>query len=278
MVSGTFSSSSHSFQGAQPAFEVARSDAIAEMRSVHKCFGRNRVLRGLDLRIPKGKITFIVGRSGEGKSVTLKHLVGILRPDQGEVILDGQSMAHAKPQEWKEARKQMGILFQDGALFDSLSVGENVGFAMNEFLVLTKKELEERVEELLTQVGLPGSARRMPSDLSIGEKKRVGLARALSLNPKMILYDEPTTSMDPLIAELIDELIVSMQQKLPGLSSVVISHDLKSIMTVPDHISMIHEGAVYFEGTPAELKNSEDELLRQFITGGLEGPLAKPIA
>jgi phospholipid/cholesterol/gamma-HCH transport system ATP-binding protein len=248
------------------------------MRDVHKSFGQHRVLKGLSLAIPRGKITYIIGRSGEGKSVTIKHLVGILHPDSGEVIIDGQSMGQASQEEWTSKRREIGILFQDGALFDSLNVFENIAFALREFTDWDQAKVAERVSQLLGFVGLPGSADKMPSDLSIGEKKRIGLARALSLGPKIMLYDEPTTSMDPLIAELIDSLIVSMQQKLPDLSSVVISHDLRSVMGTADHIAFIHEGAIYFEGSPEELSSSQDPLVRQFLTGSLVGPLARPIA
>jgi phospholipid/cholesterol/gamma-HCH transport system ATP-binding protein len=251
---------------------------IVELRGIEKSFGRQQVLRGLDLKVPREKITFIIGRSGEGKSVTLKHIVGILMPDAGEVLIDGQSMRGAHLLQWKQVRRSVGILFQDGALFDGLSVGENVAFPLREFERLTARQLADRVDELLGLVGMPGTAARMPADLSIGEKKRVGLARALSLNPKLILYDEPTTSMDPLISELIDDLIVSMQTQISGLSSVVISHDMQSILRIAQHICMIHEGRIYFEGSADELRHSSDELLRQFVTGGLKGPLSKPIS
>jgi phospholipid/cholesterol/gamma-HCH transport system ATP-binding protein len=253
------------------------STAIVEIRDVHKCFGSHQVLRGLTLSIPRGKITYIIGRSGEGKSVTIKHIVGILLPDKGEIVFDGASMHGAGPLDWRAKRKDLGILFQDGALFDSMNVGENVAFALREFVKQSELDLSQKVDSLLELVGLPGYAMRMPSELSIGEKKRVGLARALSLGPKLVLYDEPTTSMDPLISELIDELIVSMQQKLPGISSVVISHDLRSVLSTADHIAFIHEGAIYFEGTPAELQATQDPVLRQFMSGGLVGPLARPI-
>lgn len=253
-------------------------DAIVEIREVYKAFGSHQVLRGLTLSIPRGKITYIIGRSGEGKSVTIKHIVGILLPDRGEIVFDGVSMHGASPLDWRLKRRDIGILFQDGALFDGMNVGENVAFALREFGKQSEEELSQRVDALLDLVGLPGMATRMPSELSIGEKKRVGLARALSLGPKLVLYDEPTTSMDPIISELIDELIVTMQQKLPGISSVVISHDLRSVLSTADHIAFIHEGAIYFEGTPAELEATRDPLLRQFMSGGLVGPLARPIA
>lgn len=254
------------------------SSPIVELQGVVKTFGRQQVLRGLDLKVPRGKITFVIGRSGEGKSVTLKHIVGILLPDQGEVVIDGESMDKATLMTWKRVRRSIGILFQDGALFDGFSVGENVAFPLREFERLTARQLSDRVNELLTLVGMPGTAARMPADLSIGEKKRVGLARALSLNPKIILYDEPTTSMDPLISELIDDLIVSMQTQISGLSSVVISHDMRSILRVAQHVSMIHEGRIYFDGSADQLRRSSDPLLQQFVTGGLHGPLSKPIS
>jgi phospholipid/cholesterol/gamma-HCH transport system ATP-binding protein len=251
---------------------------IVVMSDLHKSFGSHKVLRGLSLSVPRGKITYIIGRSGEGKSVTIKHLVGILKPDQGTIMIDGHVMTYASPSDWTDRRREIGILFQDGALFDSMSVFENVAFALREDSSWTEARIRARAAELLDLVGLPGSEGRMPSELSIGEKKRVGLARALALGPKLMLYDEPTTSMDPLISELIDELIVNMQHKLPGLSSVVISHDMRSVMNTADFIAFIHDGAIYFEGTPQELGASGDPLLRQFLTGGLLGPLARPLA
>lgn len=251
---------------------------IITFKDVHKAFGSNRVLRGLNLSIPEGRITFIIGRSGEGKSVTIKHIVGILKPDRGGLTIDGADLTDASPGEWDAVRRKIGLLFQDGALFDSLSVGENVGFALVEFEKLSPRALASRVDELLALVGLPGRARAMPSELSIGEKKRVGLARALALSPKILLYDEPTTSMDPLISELIDALIQDMQKKVPGLSSVVISHDVHSVLNVAEHIILLHEGVVYHEGPPEDFRASEDPLIRQFLSGSIEGPIGRPIA
>ena len=272
------SASSTSTQGATQAAEHPAGQPIVTFENVHKTFGNNRVLRGLSLEIVRGKITFIIGRSGEGKSVTIKHIVGLLRPDTGLVTINGMRMDTATPRDWASARQKIGLLFQDGALFDSLSVAENIAFPLVEFEKFSAKKLSARVEELLELVGLPGKAKFTPPELSIGEKKRVGLARALVLKPDLLLYDEPTTGMDSLVSELIDHLIADMQQKLPGLSSVVISHDVHSIMKVAEHIILLHEGKVYLQGSPAEFRASSDPLIVQFLTGALTGPLGKPIA
>lgn len=260
-------------------------EAIAEFVHVHKTFGTNRVLRGLDMRIREGVITFIIGRSGEGKSVTIKHIVGVLKPDKGHVLFDGKNMGSAGDADWDAARRKIGLLFQDGALFDSLSVAENVAFALENggakgsaLSRLNLREKNERVAMLLEKVGLPGIASKYPTELSIGEKKRVGLARALALDPKLLLYDEPTTGMDPLVSELIDKLIVEMQDKSPGLSSVVISHDVRSILHVAEDIVFLHEGRVYMQGAPDDFRRSDDPILRQFLSGASKGPLSRPIA
>ncbi len=215
----------------------------------------------------------MIGQSGEGKSVTLKHIVGILKADEGRVVVDGVDLSKASNAEWIAARMKIGILFQDGALFDSLTVFENVVFPLREFRKMNEAELLAECARLLELVGLPGKEAAYPAELSIGEKKRVGLARALALSPSLLLYDEPTTSMDPLISELIDELIVSTQRRIAGLSSVVVSHDVGSILEVPDHIILLVRGKVYMEGSPQEFRNTADPLVRQFLQGGREGPL-----
>jgi phospholipid/cholesterol/gamma-HCH transport system ATP-binding protein len=215
----------------------------------------------------------VIGQSGEGKSVTLKHIVGILKADEGRVVVDGVDLSKASNAEWIAARMKIGILFQDGALFDSLTVFENVVFPLREFRKMNEAELLAECARLLELVGLPGKEAAYPAELSIGEKKRVGLARALALSPSLLLYDEPTTSMDPLISELIDELIVSTQRRIAGLSSVVVSHDVGSILEVPDHIILLVRGKVYMEGSPQEFRNTADPLVRQFLQGGREGPL-----
>lgn len=256
----------------------AQTSPIVSFSNVRKTFGNQHVLRGLTFELKRGEISFIIGRSGEGKSVTIKHMIGVLHPDSGEISVDGKILTHAAETEWIAARKKMGLLFQDGALFDSMTVGENVAFPLREFQHLSPKQLTDRVNELLELVGLPDYGRTQVPDLSIGERKRVGLARALALNPALLLYDEPTTGMDPLVSELIDTLILEMQKKIEGLSSVVISHDIQSVLRLADRIFFLHEGKMYLSGTPDDFRRSSDPVIQQFLAGSLKGPLGQPIA
>jgi|1048.fasta_scaffold23479_2 phospholipid/cholesterol/gamma-HCH transport system ATP-binding protein len=251
---------------------------IVKFSNVRKSFGHQQVLRGLSFELQPGEVSFIIGRSGEGKSVTIKHIIGVLHPDDGEISIDGKILTHAPETDWIAARKKMGLLFQDGALFDSMTVGENIAFPIKEFEKLSPLELTDKVNSLLELVGLPGYGMTQVPDLSIGERKRVGLARALALNPSLLLYDEPTTGMDPLVSELIDTLIVDMQKKIPGLSSVVISHDIQSVLRIADRIFFLHEGKMYLSGTPKEFTQSKDPVIQQFLSGSLTGPLGQPIA
>ncbi|MBX9703775.1 MAG: ATP-binding cassette domain-containing protein [Silvanigrellaceae bacterium] len=239
-----------------------------------KTFGKNSVLRGLNLKIPRGKISFIIGRSGEGKSVTIKHIVGILLPDEGEVIIGNQSMKNAGEAQWNKVRNKIGLLFQDGALFDSLTVQENVSFPLENHTNFTGREIDRRVNIVLEQVGLQSKERFFPSELSIGERKRVGLARALVLEPEILLYDEPTTGMDPIVAELIDHLIKVTQQNHSRLTTVVISHDIVSVFNLANHVFLLHQGKVYKEGSVEDFKNSTDKLVQQFLNGSNHGPLS----
>ncbi len=252
-------------------------DYFVEMAGVTKAFGPKLVLNGLDLKIPRGKISFIIGRSGEGKSVTIKHIVGIMKPDSGEIKIEGIPLGKASEHQWEQIRKKIGILFQDGALFDSLTVFENVAFPIVNHLSLSEEKVSARVNELLAEVGLPDKGDQYPPALSIGERKRVGLARALALSPSLLLYDEPTTSMDPLVATLIDNLIQNTQKKVPGLTTIVISHDVVSMMKVAEYIFLLHQGKIYFEGTPQDFENSLDPLIKQFLNGDLHGPLDVPL-
>ncbi|WP_186646986.1 ABC transporter ATP-binding protein [Fluviispira vulneris] len=258
--------------------EKVKEKSIVTLINLKKTFGKNKVLRGLNLNIPEKKISYIIGRSGEGKSVTLKHIIGILKPDEGEVWIDGVAMHNANERAWENIRQQIGTLFQDGALFDSLNVFENISFPIQNHTKIPIGKMKNEVKSLLEIVGLANIEEKFPSELSIGERKRVGLARALALKPKLLLYDEPTTSMDPLIADLIDNLIQSTQKKIEGITSVVISHDITSVMNIAEYIFFLHEGKVYFEGTPEEFQASQDALVKQFLSGGRNGPLAVPIA
>lgn len=225
------------------------------------------------MHIPQGKITFIVGKSGEGKSVTIKHIMGLLRPDAGKIIVDGEDVTALPPEKLRSYRRKFGMLFQQAALFDSLTIGENVLFPLKEHTKLPLADMLQRVEEVLRQVGLPNMQHKYPNELSTGEKKRVGLARALATKPKILLYDEPTTGMDPLVSEMIDELIVQVNEQERGLTSVVISHDLKAAMATAEHIVMLYKGKIILFGSPATFAKSDDAIVRQFFSGRVEGPM-----
>jgi phospholipid/cholesterol/gamma-HCH transport system ATP-binding protein len=247
--------------------------AIIEFHNITKRFGKRSVLDQLDLAIPKGKITFIVGKSGEGKSVTIKHIMGLLKPDQGKIVVDGEDITFFAHEQLREYRKKFGMLFQHAALFDSLTVGENVIFPLKEHTTMSMPDMLRRVEEVLVQVGLPNMQHKFPTELSTGEKKRVGLARALVAKPAIILYDEPTTGMDPLVSEMIDDLIVQVNQEIPDITSVVISHDLKAAMATAEYIVFLYKGKIALAGSPADFKNSKDPVVRQFFSGKVEGPM-----
>lgn len=248
-----------------------------QVKNLSKSFGSHVVLDKLTLNIPKGKISYIVGRSGEGKSVTIKHLIGLLKPDSGEIYFENKPVHNATEKTWESIRKKIGTLFQDGALFDSINVSENIAFPIVNHTHTPRKEIEKRVKELLEMVELPNIGHKFSSELSIGERKRVGIARALALEPNVIFYDEPTTNMDPLISELIDNIILHNQKKIKNLTSIVISHDITSMMSVADNIFLLHKGKIYFSGTPADFQNSTDPLIKQFLSGSLNGPLDVPL-
>ena len=231
--------------------------------NIHKSFGSQSVLRGASFSIPKGKITFIIGKSGEGKSVILKHIAGILKQDSGTVILEDKDTSTYSDQDWREVRKKMGYLFQDGALFASMTVFENVAFPAIEEERFSSSMIKERVKIYLEKVGLQEKENSKVTELSIGEKKRVGFARALIVEPELLLYDEPTTSMDTLISLKIDSLIKEIHTE--KITSIVVSHDLSSIFSIADHILFLNQGVIHFQGSPEALKHSTDKILRQFI-------------
>jgi phospholipid/cholesterol/gamma-HCH transport system ATP-binding protein len=231
------------------------------------------VLDDLDLQIPKGRITFILGKSGEGKSVTIKHIMGLLKPDQGRIIVNGVDITDYTIEQLREYRKGFGMLFQNAALFDSMSVGENVLFPLIEHQRDKMSIMLERVEEVLTQVGLPNMQHKYPPELSTGQRKRVGLARALVTRPKIILYDEPTTGMDPLVSEMIDSLIVQLSREEQDLTSIVISHDLKAALATGENLLFLYKGKLALGGPPKAFKESTDPVVRQFFAGKVEGPM-----
>lgn len=246
--------------------------AKIEYRAVRKSFDENQVLRGVDFQIPRGRITAIIGRSGEGKSVLLKHSLGLLSPDGGEVLVDGVDISKLRGRELNQARSRFGMLFQGAALFDSMTVEENVAFPLLEHSALTRAEVARRVKENLRLVGLGDVETRMPSQLSGGMKKRVGLARAIIREPEIVLYDEPTTGLDPILTDSIHRLIVQMQEVLQ-VTSVMVSHDVEKVLEFAHYVGMLHQGRMVFAGAPDELRASDDPIVRQFIAGSSEGPI-----
>lgn len=246
---------------------------MIEFRNVKKAFGSKVVLDGLSMTIPSGQTTVIVGKSGEGKSVTIKHILGLLKPDSGHVFVDNIAIDTLDTEGLKRHRRRIGMLFQNAALFDSLSVAENIMFPLREHTRLTFSEMREIVETMLDQVGLSGIEDKLPNQLSTGEKKRVGLARALAPKPDILLYDEPTTGMDPLVSEMIDQLIVRIGKQRPELTSIVISHDLKAALDIADKIVMLYKGKTQLAGTADEFRKIDDPIVRQFFGGRVEGPM-----
>ena len=234
-------------------------------RELHKAFGPKQVLRGLSVEVQDGETLVIVGGSGTGKSVALKHVVGLLEPDAGAVEVDGRVVSRLRRQELTELRSHIGYVFQFAALFDSMTIFDNLAFGLRR-RPLGEAEIRTRVGEALALVDLPGAERQMPAELSGGMRKRVGLARAIALRPKYLLYDEPTTGLDPVTAAVIDELMVRTREAL-GVTSIVITHDMRSAYTVGDRIAMLYEGRIRQEGTVAEIQQTTDPVVRQFIEG-----------
>jgi phospholipid/cholesterol/gamma-HCH transport system ATP-binding protein len=234
--------------------------------NVHKAFGAKQVLTGFTLEVREGDIVVVLGYSGTGKSVAIKHIVGLLTPDSGTVIVDGREVPKLSRGDLYELRSQIGYVFQFAALFDSLTVGENVAMGLRKRENMTEAQIQERVHEALDLVDLPDVADVMPSELSGGMRKRVGIARAIALRPKYLLYDEPTTGLDPVTSAVIDELMLRMQRQL-GVTSVVITHDLRTAWHVGTRIAMLYEGKVRQVGTPDEMRSTADPVVRQFIEG-----------
>jgi phospholipid/cholesterol/gamma-HCH transport system ATP-binding protein len=239
---------------------------MIEARDLKKSFGAQAVLDGVNLCIREGESVVIMGRSGGGKSVLLKLLVGLIQPDSGEVIIDGENIVGMNERRLIDVRHKFGMLFQSAALFDSMTVAENVGFALRREKNLTPTELNQRVSDALETVDLPGTEKKKPAELSGGMRKRVGLARAIVYRPEIVLYDEPTTGLDPIVADSIDQLIVRVRDRL-NVTSVVVTHDMRSARRVGQRIVMLHQGKIYVEGTPEEIFNSSDPIVHRFVNG-----------
>ncbi|HYW31350.1 MAG TPA: ATP-binding cassette domain-containing protein [Gemmatimonas sp.] len=239
---------------------------MIEFKNVHKAFGPKQVLKGFDLIVEEEQTMVIIGYSGTGKSVAIKHIVGLLEPDLGEVWVDGQRVDQLSRQALYALRGSIGYVFQFAALFDSMSIGENVAMGLRKQGSLTEAEIGKRVDEALALVDLPDVQKRMPSELSGGMRKRVGIARAIALRPKYILYDEPTTGLDPVTSATIDALMVRMREQLK-VTGIVITHDMRSAYTVGTRIAMLYEGGIRAEGTVEEIQETTDPIVRQFIEG-----------
>lgn len=239
-------------------------DVFVRFEKVHKSYGEKHVLRGVDLEVYRGEVLVILGGSGTGKSVTLRHMLGLEAPDSGRVYVEGEDITELPEEELYRVRKKFGMLFQSGALFDSMNVLENVAYPLREHTKLSAEERARIVAERLELVNLPGTEELMPVDLSGGMRKRVGLARSIVLEPQVILYDEPTTGLDPITADKINELIVSLQTKL-NVTSVVVTHDIQSAFTVGDRIAFLNGGVFEWVGTMEEARRSRNELLRDFL-------------
>src|SRR5688572_18164841 len=239
---------------------------LIQLKELHKRFARLVVLDGVNLDIEAGESVVVIGASGTGKSVLLKHIVGLLRPDKGEVWFDGQRVDDMSERELVEVRKQFGFLFQMGALFDSLTVEENVGFPIAEHTHKPPEEISELVTQKLALVGLKDTRKKMPGELSGGQKKRVALARAIALGPRVILYDEPTTGLDPIRSDVINELILKLQRELK-VTSIVVTHDMQSAFKVGDRIVMLDHGKVVFDGSPDQVRASDDPIVHRFVQG-----------
>jgi phospholipid/cholesterol/gamma-HCH transport system ATP-binding protein len=245
---------------------------VIRIRGLKKRLGTRQVLDGVDLDIAAGETVVVMGRSGAGKSVLLKHIIGLMTPDAGSIEVAGQEIAGLGERELDGVRRRFGMLFQGAALFDSLTVGENVGVGLREHQRLDDAEVRLRVAQRLEWVGLAGVEAMKPASLSGGMRKRVGLARAIAMDPQYILYDEPTTGLDPIMADAIDQLIRSLQKRL-GVTSVVVTHDMISAYKVADRMAMLHDGKVVFTGSPDETRTTTNPMVRQFVAGSSTGPI-----
>ncbi len=255
------------------AVMTQETSSMIRVRGLRKAFGEKKVLNGLDLDVARGESLVVLGGSGSGKSVLLKHLIGLLRPDEGSVVVDGIDIHGLDRGELTDFRRRYGMSFQEGALFDSMSVGENVGFPLTRQRPRkARREIQARVEECLGLVGLDGTAHKMPSELSGGMRRRVGFARSIVLEPEILLFDEPTTGLDPIMTAVIDDIILGMRRQL-GSTAITITHDLKSAFRIADRVAMLHKGRILAVETAERFQQLDDPRIRQFLDGRAEGPM-----
>ncbi len=251
-------------------------ETLIRVKDVYKSFGQNHVLRGLSLEVKCGESMVVIGGSGTGKSVLIKCVIGLLHHDRGEIYVDGQEISSLSEEGWNQLRKKFGMLFQRDALFDSLSVWENVGFALRRHTKLSDAKIKDMAVEKLKLVGMQNVENLMPAELSGGMRKRVSLARAIAMEPAILLYDEPTTGLDPIMANVINDLIVTMREKLE-VTSIAITHDMNSAYRIGDRIAMLYKGQIIEVGTPDEFKASRNPIVQQFIRGDVEGPITQGV-
>lgn len=251
-------------------------DIKINVAGLYKVFEGHSVLSNMQLQVRRGETLVIIGQSGVGKSVLLKHIMGLMYPDEGTIYVDGADIFSFNPKEWRNLRLKIGMLFQGAALFDSMTVGENVGFSLLEHTNMEQSAINEIVTEKLNLVGLSDIEKLKPAELSGGMKKRVGLARAICCDPEIILYDEPTTGLDPIMADAINELIRDLNHKL-SVTSIVVTHDMSSAYKIADRIAMLYEGKIIEVGTPEEIRSTHNPIVQQFIAGNADGPIASAI-
>ncbi len=247
---------------------------MIEIKNLYKNFDGRQILNDLSFTVKTGETKVIIGRSGVGKSVVLKSIIGLIRPDKGSILINGNDVTKIKEKDYNKIRMEIGMVFQGGALFDSMTVGENVAYVLNEYMRLDAKTVQDRVADCLAMVGLKGVEGLMPSKLSGGMRKRVSLARVLCMEPQIILYDEPTSEVDPITADTINHLIIEMRDRL-RVTSIVVTHDMNSAFKVADSIAMFYQGKVIADGTPDQIRSTTHPVLKQFINGHSQGPITE---
>ncbi|MEQ8350256.1 MAG: ABC transporter ATP-binding protein [Leptospiraceae bacterium] len=247
-------------------------EVVIEMKGIHKSFGEREILKGVDIQVRRGEVMVLLGGSGTGKSVSIRHIIGLLSPDKGDVLVEGESMVHASKKRMEKLRGRMGVLFQSGALINWLSVYDNVALPLREHRLVKEEDIDGIVKEKLKYMGLMPAMNLLPSNISGGMKKRAGIARALTTNPEILLYDEPTSGLDPVLSQVFNELVRKLQREL-AVTQIVVTHDMASAYYIADRITFLYQGQVEMVGTPDEIRNSDNPVVQQFIHGRTKGPL-----